>query len=128
FWQLAAAAWLQSEPARRGEGDPWSPWQAANGWRAGLPAEADLSLHCGGQRRAVQLRGEPRARLQGEQLSIDIGGVRRGHRAIRRGEVLWLEWQGELREVRRCDPIAEAAGHHAPGGLAAPLNGSVVRL
>ncbi len=57
------------------------------------------------------------------------GGMRHSVQAIRRGAALYLEWQGVLREVRRVDPIAEVQGSHAhPGGLAAPMNGSIVRV
>jgi 3-methylcrotonyl-CoA carboxylase alpha subunit len=48
---------------------------------------------------------------------------------LRRGPALFIEWQGELREVRKVDPIAEAeASHSHQGGLTAPMNGSIVRV
>jgi 3-methylcrotonyl-CoA carboxylase alpha subunit len=79
----------------------------------------------------VQLRAgsAPRAQLIGEQLVIEEDGLRRQHLAIRRGDSLYLQWAGELRNVQRVDPIAEAEASHAHhGGLTAPMNGSIVRV
>ncbi|MBV2134031.1 acetyl/propionyl/methylcrotonyl-CoA carboxylase subunit alpha [Pseudomonas sp. MAP12] len=131
FWQLAASAFVQSEATRVRADDPHSPWNAAAGWRAGLPSETDLALRCGDDQQVVRLRpaSAPRAQLVGEQLVIEQDGLRRQHLAIRRGASLYLQWAGELREVQRVDPIAEAgAAHQAHGGLTAPMNGSIVRV
>ncbi|AMR67180.1 acetyl/propionyl/methylcrotonyl-CoA carboxylase subunit alpha [Aquipseudomonas alcaligenes] len=129
FWQLAAEAWLQSEVPSRAHEDYYSPWGSHSGWRAGLASETDLHLSCGEQRSTVHLRGAQHSRLQGEQLWIEQDGLRRAHRAIRRGDTLHLEWHGKLHEVRRIDPIAEVEASHAQhGGLTAPMNGSIVRV
>ncbi|SFP64673.1 3-methylcrotonyl-CoA carboxylase alpha subunit [Geopseudomonas sagittaria] len=131
FWQLAGEAFVQSEAARVRGDDPHSPWSNASGWRAGLPAETDLTLRCGDTQQSVQLRAgsAPRAQLVGEQLVIEQDGLRRQHLAIRRGDSLYLQWAGELRSVQRVDPIAEAEASHAHhGGLTAPMNGSIVRV
>jgi 3-methylcrotonyl-CoA carboxylase alpha subunit len=79
----------------------------------------------------VRLRhsAPPAAQLRGEQLVVERDGQRRSHLAIRRGDTLYLEFHGELRTVRRVDPIAEVeASHSQHGGLTAPMNGSIVRL
>ena len=133
FWQLAASAFVQGEAERERErdDDPHSPWQSKSGWRAGLPAETDLALSCGEVQQVVRLRpaSAPKAQLIGEQLVVEQDGLRRQHRAIRRGDNLYLEWDGELRCVQRVDPIAEAEASHAHhGGLTAPMNGSIVRV
>ncbi|WP_312977230.1 acetyl/propionyl/methylcrotonyl-CoA carboxylase subunit alpha [Stutzerimonas nitrititolerans] len=129
FWRLAAEAWLQSESPRRAHEDYHSPWSGHSGWRSGLASETDLHLSCGEQRGTAHLRGPLRSRLQGEVLWLEQDGLRRAHQAIRRGEVLYLEWHGKLHEVRRIDPIAEASASHAHhGGLTAPMNGSIVRV
>ena len=131
FWQLAASAFVQGEAVRVRDDDPHSPWSATAGWRAGLPSETDLALRCGDAQRMVRLRPAslPRAQLVGEQLVVEQDGLRRQHLAIRRGTSLYLQWAGELREVQRVDPIAEAgAAHQAHGGLTAPMNGSIVRV
>jgi len=131
FWQLAASAFVQGEAERVRSDDPHSPWQSKSGWRAGLPAETDLALSCGEAQQVVRLRpaSAPKAQLTGEQLVVEQDGLRRQHRAIRRGDNLYLEWDGELRCVQRVDPIAEAEASHAHhGGLTAPMNGSIVRV
>ena len=140
FWRLAASALVQSEAPRRRADDPHSPWSATGGWRAGLPAQIDLHLSCQGIQR--QVRALDGAELQGEWLScrsefIRDGGfadesapmVRRRLRAIRQGDTLYLEWDGELHAVSRVDPLAEVeAGYAHHGGLTAPMNGSIVRV
>jgi 3-methylcrotonyl-CoA carboxylase alpha subunit len=131
FWQLAASAFVQGEAERVRSDDPHSPWQSKSGWRAGLPAETDLALSCGEAQQMVRLRpaSAPKVQLIGEQLVVEREGLRRQHRAIRRGDNLYLEWDGELRCVQRVDPIAEAEASHAHhGGLTAPMNGSIVRV
>ncbi|MDV7213971.1 acetyl-CoA carboxylase biotin carboxyl carrier protein subunit, partial [Azotobacter beijerinckii] len=73
--------------------------------------------------------GAPSACLHGERLWREQDGVRRQPLALRRGETLYLEWDGELHAVGRVDPLAEAAAGHAHhGGLTAPMNGSIVRV
>ncbi|GAB3377321.1 acetyl/propionyl/methylcrotonyl-CoA carboxylase subunit alpha [Azotobacter armeniacus] len=131
FWQLAASAFVQSEAPRRREDDPYSPWAARSGWRAGLPAEIDLLLRCADAQRMVRLRpnGTPQASLHGEQLWVEQAGVCRQHLALRRGDSLYLEWSGELHAITRVDPLTEAAAaHQTHGGLIAPMNGSIVRV
>src|SRR5690606_12628650 len=125
FWQLAAEAWRQSEAPRRSHEDYHSPWNGMQGWRAGLAAETDLQLICGEQRQNVRLRGTAQACLDGERLWHEQAGLRQSHLALRRGDALYLEWNGKLHEVRRVDPIAEVEASHAHhGGLTAPMNGS----
>nr|WP_024308436.1 biotin carboxylase N-terminal domain-containing protein [Pseudomonas sp. P818] len=127
FWQLAADAWVQSEKPLQRDDDPHSPWASRNGWRAGGKAEIELHLSCQGENRKV--RAADTACLQGEELLAEIEGTRQRLRAIRRGDTLYLQWQGELHAVTRFDPIAAAEASHAQqGGLSAPMNGSIVRV
>jgi 3-methylcrotonyl-CoA carboxylase alpha subunit len=131
FWQLAAEAMAQSETARQRTDDAHSPWTTSEGLRLGLPAEIDVQLLCQGERQVVRLRhgAASQVRLNGEQLLVERDGVRRQHLAIRRGDALYLQFDGELRTVQRIDPIAEAqAGQQQHGGLTAPMNGSIVRV
>nr|WP_305837507.1 acetyl/propionyl/methylcrotonyl-CoA carboxylase subunit alpha [Pseudomonas sp. A29(2023)] len=130
-WQLAAEAFRQGDAARIRQDDPHSPWSGNSGWRAGLPSETDLHLACGEERQVVHLRGrvDSPIRLEGERLTLELDGVRRTLLAIRRGETLYLEWNGTLHTITRVDPIAEAeASHTHQGGLTAPMNGSIVRV
>ncbi|HDS1737493.1 acetyl/propionyl/methylcrotonyl-CoA carboxylase subunit alpha [Pseudomonas sp. BP8] len=131
FWQAAAEAWLQSQPARVREDDPGSPWAAREGLRLGLPARSSLHLHSGGHDQAVALeRSAPSPlRLEGEQLCVDLDGMRRRHLAVRRGETLYLRWGGDTHAVSAFDAIGQAqASHGHQGGLSAPMNGSIVRV
>ncbi|UXJ55266.1 acetyl/propionyl/methylcrotonyl-CoA carboxylase subunit alpha [Pseudomonas citronellolis] len=132
FWQLAGEAWAQSEAERVRNDDAHSPWSARDGWRSGLPGETDLHLLAKGESQVVRLRhadGVRGATLKGEWLEVDLDGLRRRHLALRQGDSLYLEWQGELVPVRRYDAIAEAEAAHAHhGGLGAPMNGSIVRI
>ena len=130
-WQLAAEAFRQGDAARIRQDDPHSPWSGNSGWRAGLPSETDLHLACGEERQVVRLRGrvDSPIHLEGERLTLELDGVRRMLLAIRRGETLYLEWDGTLHTITRVDPIAEAeASHTHQGGLTAPMNGSIVRV
>jgi 3-methylcrotonyl-CoA carboxylase alpha subunit len=79
----------------------------------------------------IRLRGTAASPilLKGERITLEQDGLRRQHLAIRRGETLYLEWDGELRSVERVDPIEEVEASHAHhGGLTAPMNGSIVRV
>ncbi|WP_166359376.1 acetyl/propionyl/methylcrotonyl-CoA carboxylase subunit alpha [Pseudomonas akapageensis] len=131
FWEAAAQAYIQSQPAQVRRDDVHSPWSSTAGFRAGLPAQTSLHLSCNGQEQALTLSqsAAPNLRLVGEQLQVDENGLRRQHLAIRRGGSLYLHWQGELQTVNLLDPIAEADASHAHhGGLTAPMNGSIVRV
>ena len=127
FWQLAADAWLQSEPLPARSDDPHSPWALAEGWRCGQAPVRSLHLSCDGHQRRLQAPGQ--ARLRGEWLSYRQDGVERRTRAIRQAQALYLEWHGGLHRVQRFDPLQAADSAHAgAGGLSAPMSGSIVRL
>ena len=129
FWQAAAQAFAQGQPSLTRSDDPGSPWAINSGFRSGLPKEISVHLSCEGQDRALTLGEVSNAKISGEQLLIDDNGVRRQHRAIRRGDSLYLQWQGELRRVEAYDPIAAVESSHShQGGLTAPMNGSIVRV
>ncbi|UAW96868.1 acetyl/propionyl/methylcrotonyl-CoA carboxylase subunit alpha [Halopseudomonas nanhaiensis] len=130
FWLLAADAWLQSAPRHGQPRAGYSPWNLRSGWRLGLPAEAELHLCCQGADRKVRLCPEGQARLDGETAcSLGSDGTEQRIKAIRQGDTLYLDWQGQLYPVTRFDPIAAAQASHTPqGGLAAPMNGSIVRV
>ncbi len=127
FWQLAADAWVQSEAPLQRTDDPHSPWANRSGWRAGGAAHVDLHLSCQGESRKVQALNQ--ASLHDERLLTQTDVTRQHLHAIRRGDTLYLQWQGELHAVTRFDPIAAAEASHAQhGGLSAPMNGSIVRV
>lgn len=129
FWNAAAQAFAQSLPRLARTDDPASPWSQNSGLRAGLPREISLHLSCEGQDRALTLNTAENARLAGEELIVEHEGVRRTLRAIRQGNALYLQWEGELRRIETYDPIgAVEASHSHQGGLTAPMNGSIVRV
>ena len=131
FWEAAAEAWLQGEPAQLRQDDPVSPWTLRDGLRLGLPARSSVHLQCDGHEQAVALEHSAPSTycLEGEQLCHDHDGLRRRYLAVRRGGTLYLQWQGELHAVSAHDPIAAAeASHSHQGGLGAPMNGSIVRV
>ncbi|WP_159815586.1 acetyl/propionyl/methylcrotonyl-CoA carboxylase subunit alpha [Pseudomonas sp. 18058] len=129
FWQAAAQAFAQSLPNVVRADDAASPWSRNSGLRAGLPREITLHLSCEGQDRALTLGAGGDAKLLGDSLVVEHEGVRRTLRAIRQGDALYLQWEGELRRVEAYDPISavEASNSHQ-GGLTAPMNGSIVRV
>ncbi len=129
FWEAAAQAVAQSLPQLARLDDPASPWSLNSGLRAGLPPEVTLHLSCDGQDRALTLSAAGHGKLVDEQLIVEHDGVRRTLRAIRQGDALYLQWEGELRRITMHDPIsAVEASHSHQGGLTAPMNGSIVRV
>jgi 3-methylcrotonyl-CoA carboxylase alpha subunit len=131
FWELASLAFALSEPATQRSDDAYSPWASNNGWRAGLPSEIDMHLACGDAQQVLRLRNSsaPDAVLQGDSLTVVRDGVRQSHLAIRSGDALYLQWQGEIHRVTKIDPIAAVeASHNQHGGFTAPMNGSIVRV
>ena len=123
FWALAARAWLLTAPSAARADDPHSPWAKACGLRLGLACEQRLHLRCGeAEARALPATG---VSLLGDQLLVDG----RRHAVQRRGQWLFVEWDGQLQRVTLVDPISEVeAQQHGHGGLSAPMNGSVVRV
>ncbi|RMR04951.1 Methylcrotonyl-CoA carboxylase biotin-containing subunit [Pseudomonas savastanoi pv. glycinea] len=131
FWQAAAAAFSQSEPARVRQDDAHSPWSSMKGLRFGMASEVDLHLACDDREQIIKLYDHNAAsfRLIGDQLLIERNGLRQQHLALRRDETLFLKWAGDLHAIKRFDPITAADASHAPqGGLTAPMNGSIVRV
>lgn len=123
FWALAARAWLLTAPSAARADDPHSPWASASGLRLGLACEQRLHLRCGeAEVRALPATG---VSLLADQLLVDG----RRHAVQRRGQWLFVEWDGQLQRVTLVDPISEVeAQQHGHGGLTAPMNGSVVRV
>ncbi|MCS3835721.1 3-methylcrotonyl-CoA carboxylase alpha subunit [Pseudomonas sp. JAI111] len=119
FWRAAAAAFVISDGEHMRHDDPYSPWSGRTGWRAGLPNEIVLTLRSGETTYPLKLAttDDASARLQRQTF-------------YRKGDVLYLKWNGVLHTVRQVDPIAHAgaaqSGHG--GGLTAPMNGSIVRI
>lgn len=123
FWALAAEAWFsQAEVAAVGD-----PWAERSGWRLNGPAQRSVALRCGERTQQVRLSGPPGAVLQGERLYYQKGDARHRCRVFVRGASLFLEWNGDIHELRLAPP--EEGGHQvAAGGLTAPMNASVAAI
>lgn len=116
FWDFAAQAYLATYAALAPGTDSQSPWNLRSGWRG--PAQAAAVLHLG---------AGPHSRLC--TFSPVAPQARQGKVLGRRGDVLYLEWEGHTYDVSAIDPLADVPGSHAvEGGLAAPMNGSIVRI
>lgn len=123
FWQLAGELYVQTEPARVRNDDEHSPWARRDGLRFGMPARTGVHLQCNGENRLVRIDAASATQ------PATTGQAMRRPKAIRKGETLYLEWNGELQAVTALDPIAEVeASHQHHGGLTAPMNGSIVRV
>ena len=128
FWSVAAPAFVQTLPLDRRDDEATSPWSQRNGWRIGLPAQTLLALSCKGEHKVIALTGQ-QPTVQDQHLVIEQHGVRTRHLAVRRGDTLYVQWDGELQAVSACDPLAAAGARQAhEGGLSAPMNGSIVRV
>ena len=128
FWSAAASAFVQTLPPDFREDDAGSPWAQRNGFRNGLPAQTLLALNCKGEHNVVALTAE-QPKVQDDLLVIEQHGVRTRHRAIRRAETVYVQWDGELQAVNACDALASTSARQTQeGGLSAPMNGSIVRV
>ena len=118
FWQSAARAYLRSTPNSMCEQDRHSPWSVPTGWRLMAPAQATLDLRCGAHSQLCTVSlATPPADLDEPRL---VG---------RRGDVVYLQWRGDPYEVSQVDALSTGtAGAALEGSLAAPMNGSIVRL
>lgn len=116
FWQLAAEGYLNSQPARVREDDLGSPWANISGWRINSQSTQYLNLVSGEQQSDV--------RLANTQTDL-----KRPLSAIRQGESLYLKWNGDIHAIEKFDALGVGGGNPATsGGLAAPMNGSIVRV
>lgn len=128
FWSVAAPAFVQTLPLDRRDDESTSPWSQRNGWRIGLPAQTLLALSCKDEHKVIALTGQ-QPTVQDQHLVIEQHGVRTRHLAVRRGDTLYVQWDGELQAVSACDPLVAAGARQAhEGGLSAPMNGSIVRV
>lgn len=129
FWQLAGCAWALTQPDTIRQDDPHSPWSAANGWRSVRPQRYFLSLECGSEERQLNITAAElhNISLENDHLLINENGIRQRIPVLRKGNQLYLEWQGQLQAVQQVDPISRAAAdNQQQGGLTAPMNGSIV--
>jgi 3-methylcrotonyl-CoA carboxylase alpha subunit len=141
---LAAAAILlhrQRTAASAPANDPWSPWQLADGWRMNEPHAHRLLIHCHGEDHTVEIEHQGdsylvtahgrqivvRGELEDDALHFEVQGHRQ--RAVLAltddGYTLYFPWGAcHFHQVMPDTGELDSAG--AGGGLAAPMNGTVV--
>ena len=116
-----------------GEPESDDPWDARDGWRPGEPgwARARLSGPAGDVQAGVRSDGTGwfeadgvRARLEGERLRVETGGVTRRLDVIRDGSAVWLVDDGV--PTRWTLAGDEAERRALPGSLEAPMPGTVL--
>jgi 3-methylcrotonyl-CoA carboxylase alpha subunit len=119
FWDAAAQAYLRSNPRISRDEDHRSPWSGVTGWRMLVEPQALLHMTCGTHTRLCSI-SPGQQNPSGETKIRSLG---------RRGNVLYVEWNGDYYELNVLDRLAEATNAHAnDGGLTAPMNGSIVRI
>ena len=131
FWNLAGRAWALSQEKRIRNDDQTSQWALASGWRSAQPQLYTLNLQTGEQQQKVVLYADDltHTKLVNDQLIVEDTHISQHYPALRIGQTLYLEWQGELHPVTEVDFIAQAAASsQQQGGLTAPMNGNIVQI
>ena len=142
LWALAAIAAISTESAATADArDPYSPWQARDGWRLGTQAARRLTLeHAGalavvdataqGEVWSIQHNGHvvlAHGGLTGEQLTLQVDGQLHRARVVRDGGELYLFGAHGVRRFTLHDPVSEAdQGVVDAGSLVAPMPGRIV--
>ena len=131
FWSVAGRAWALSQDARVREDDQTSQWAVASGWHSAQPQLYTLNLQSGEQDQKIVVSCDDltHTKLVNDQLIIEENNITQHYPAMRVGNTLYLEWQGELHPVTQVDFIAKAAASsQQQGGLTAPMNGNIVQI
>jgi 3-methylcrotonyl-CoA carboxylase alpha subunit len=130
--------------AAAASGDPWSPWNAGDGWRLNgetyqelrfRGAEEEILLRVGyaGDGFRLDLPSGPTAaratRLADGALSLDLGGDRLRAAAVRNGAEIAVLVGGETTRLTLVDPLAPVhGGAEGAGRLTAPMPGKVIQV
>ncbi len=141
-WALAAVAAIATEGAPVVDArDPYSPWQARDGWRLGAPAARRLTLEQAGVLAVVDATAQgdvwtlvrdghsvmAHGGLNDEQLTLQVDGQLHRARVVRDGGELYLFGAQGVRRFTLHDPVSEAdQGVADAGSLVAPMPGRVV--
>ncbi len=141
-WALAAVAAIATEDAALVDvRDPYSPWQARDGWRLGVAAARRLTLEQAGVLAVVDATAQDdvwtllrdghtvtaHGGLNGEQLALQVDGQLHRARVVRDGSELYLFGAQGVRRFTVHDPVSEAdQGVVDAGSLVAPMPGRVV--
>lgn len=142
LWAMAAVAAIATESAPAVDAhDPYSPWQARDGWRLGAQAARRLTLEHAGVLAVVEATAQDdtwtiqreghtvvaHGGLSGEQLSLQVDGQLQRARVVRDGGELYLFGAQGVRRFTVHDPVSEAdQGVVDAGSLVAPMPGRIV--
>lgn len=141
-WALAAVAAIATEKAPVADArDPYSPWQARDGWRLGTQAARRLTLEHTGVLAVVDATAQgdvwsiqrdgctvlAHGGLTGEQLTLQVDGQLHRARIVRDGGELYLFGAQGVRRFTVHDPVSEAdQGVVDAGSLVAPMPGRII--
>ena len=143
LWELAAIAAVVSTPAAAADArDPYSPWQAQDGWRLGTPAARVVPLQQGERAHTLKVWATadgwhvqcddtaPKqvvGHADGHTLSVQLD-ARRWHLQLQRdGDQLYLFGDDGQRRFTLHDPVGESEQASADAGsLLAPMPGRIV--
>ncbi|MBN8907262.1 MAG: biotin/lipoyl-binding protein, partial [Rhodospirillales bacterium] len=134
----------QSARAAATSDDPWSPWQARDGWWLNASPERVLRFAADGADHPVGLRRSGGAwritaadqslvarasRLPEGRLAIDLDGIRE-HAGVERSEQhVTVRLRGETWRFHLPDPVLAAEEESGSGGrLVAPIPGQVTEI
>ncbi|MCC4634987.1 MULTISPECIES: acetyl/propionyl/methylcrotonyl-CoA carboxylase subunit alpha [Xanthomonas] len=144
WWCLAAVLFAEHAPvASTDPADPYSPWQARDGWRIGLQAARSVTLEAAGERRVLALRPTAdawqvthagathtlRYHAHDSALRVELDGRQWRVEALHDGSAVTLRDATRSALFRHHDALVEAdQPAHAGGGLTAPMPGRIVSL
>jgi 3-methylcrotonyl-CoA carboxylase alpha subunit len=133
----------ETEAAARASSDPWSPFNATDGWRLNADYHHAITFVDGGRLVRVVAHWRPdglvlelpggRLPVRGERrraddLVVDLGGARVRATVVRSGDDLVVMTEGRGHRLRVHDPDAAAERDVDTGNLAAPMPGKVIAV
>ncbi|MFO3706622.1 acetyl/propionyl/methylcrotonyl-CoA carboxylase subunit alpha [Xanthomonas codiaei] len=144
WWCVAAVLVAASLPQPAPDpADPFSPWQAGDGWRIGAHAAQRVQLEAAGERRDLGIRrhGDAwqvtqadqthtlRYHAQDQHVRVEVDGRQWQVQALRDGTTLTLIGAMQRAVFHHHDALVEAdQPAHDAGGLTAPMPGRIVSL
>ncbi|QJD69805.1 acetyl/propionyl/methylcrotonyl-CoA carboxylase subunit alpha [Xanthomonas campestris pv. badrii] len=144
WWFLAAVLIAAALPKPAADpADPFSPWQAGDGWRIGAHAAHRVQLEAAGERRDLGVRRDGdawqvtqaghthtlRYHAQDQYIRVEVDGRQWQVQALRDGATLSLIGTTQRAAFHHHDALIEAdQPAHDAGGLTAPMPGRIVSL